>query len=50
MSIDLSTHSLFGVSNAAADLLFQEFGRYFDIPTFCFRGASLVEQWMAVAH
>jgi CDP-paratose 2-epimerase len=29
MSIDRSTHSLFGVSKAAADLLVQEFGRYF---------------------
>jgi CDP-paratose 2-epimerase len=41
MSIDLSTHSLFGVSKAAADLLVQEFGRYFDIPTVCFRGGCL---------
>ena len=38
MSIDASTHSLFGVSKAAADLLVQEYGRYFDIPTVCFRG------------
>src|SRR3954452_14940129 len=37
MSIDRSTHSLFGVSKAAADLLVQEYGRYFDIPTVCFR-------------
>ena len=33
MSIDGSTHSLFGVSKAAADLLVQEYGRYFDMPT-----------------
>jgi CDP-paratose 2-epimerase len=37
MSIDRSTHSLFGVSKAAADLLTQEYGRYFDMPTCCLR-------------
>ncbi len=37
MSIDRSTHSLFGVSKAAADLLVQEYGRYFDMPTVCLR-------------
>jgi CDP-paratose 2-epimerase len=41
MSIDHTTHSLFGVSKAAADLLVQEFGRYFDMPTVCFRGGCL---------
>jgi len=41
MSIDRSTHSLFGVSKASADLLVQEFGRYFDMPTVCFRGGCL---------
>ena len=41
MSIDLSTHSLFGVSKAAADLLVQEYGRYFEMPTVCFRGGCL---------
>ncbi len=41
MSIDSSTHSLFGVSKAAADLLVQEYGRYFEIPTVCFRGGCL---------
>ena len=41
MSIDQSTHSLFGVSKAAADLLVQEYGRYFDMPTVCFRGGCL---------
>ena len=35
------THSLFGVSKAAADLLVQEYGRYFDMPTVCFRGGCL---------
>ena len=37
MSIDRSTHSLFGASKAAADLLVREYGRYFDMPTACFR-------------
>jgi CDP-paratose 2-epimerase len=41
MSIDHSTHSLFGVSKAAADLLVQEYGRYFGMPTVCFRGGCL---------
>jgi CDP-paratose 2-epimerase len=41
MSIDCSTHSLFGVSKAAADLLVQEYGRYFDMRTVCFRGGCL---------
>jgi CDP-paratose 2-epimerase len=41
MSIDQTLHSLFGVSKAAADLLVQEFGRYFDMPTVCFRGGCL---------
>ncbi len=41
MSIDRSTHSLFGVSKAGADLLVQEYGRYFDMPTVCFRGGCL---------
>jgi CDP-paratose 2-epimerase len=41
MSIDESTHSLFGVSKVAADLLVQEYGRYFEMPTVCFRGGCL---------
>jgi CDP-paratose 2-epimerase len=41
MSIDTSMHSLFGVSKAAADLMVQEYGRYFGIPTVCFRGGCL---------
>jgi CDP-paratose 2-epimerase len=39
--IDKTTHSLFGVSKAAADLLVQEYGRYYDMPTVCFRGGCL---------
>ena len=41
MSIDNSTHSLFGVSKVASDLLVQEYGRYFNIPTCCLRGGCL---------
>ncbi len=41
MSIDRSTHSLFGVSKASADLLVQEYGHYFEMPTVCFRGGCL---------
>jgi CDP-paratose 2-epimerase len=41
MSIDRSTHSLFGVSKAAADLMVQEYGRYFGMPTVCLRGGCL---------
>ena len=41
MSIDDSMHSLFGVSKVAADLMVQEYGRYFDMPTVCFRGGCL---------
>jgi len=41
MPIDRCTHSLFGVSKVAADLLVQEYGRYFGMPTVCFRGGCL---------
>jgi CDP-paratose 2-epimerase len=41
MPIDRSLHSLFGVSKASADLLVQEYGRYFDLPTVCFRAGCL---------
>jgi CDP-paratose 2-epimerase len=41
MSVDLTTHSLFGVSKLAGDLACQEYGRYFDIPTVCFRPGCL---------
>jgi CDP-paratose 2-epimerase len=37
MSIDNTLHSIFGVSKAAADLLVQEYGRYFGVPSVCFR-------------
>lgn len=41
MSLDQCTHSLFGASKAAADLMVQEYGRYFDMPTCCLRGGCL---------
>jgi len=41
MSIDQSLHSLFGASKLAADILVQEYGRYFGIHTACFRGGCL---------
>ena len=41
MSIDQSKHSLFGASKVAADVLVQEYGRYFDLKTACFRGGCL---------
>ncbi len=41
MSIDQSKHSLFGASKVAADILVQEFGRYFDLKTAAFRGGCL---------
>ncbi|MBF0344877.1 MAG: NAD-dependent epimerase/dehydratase family protein [Nitrospirae bacterium] len=41
MSIDQTKHSLFGVSKASADMLVQEYGRYFGMKTVCFRGGCL---------
>jgi CDP-paratose 2-epimerase len=41
MSIDRCTHSVFGASKVAADVLVQEYGRYFSMPTACFRGGCL---------
>jgi len=41
MSIDSSLHSLFGASKLAADVLVQEYGRYFGLKTACFRGGCL---------
>ena len=41
MSIDRSTHSLFGASKVAADVMVQEYGRYFGMTTVCFRGGCL---------
>jgi len=41
MSIDGSLHSVFGASKVAADVMCQEFGRYFQMPTGIFRGGCL---------
>lgn len=41
MSIDQSKHSLFGASKVAADVLVQEYGRYFNMKTAAFRGGCL---------
>jgi CDP-paratose 2-epimerase len=41
MSIDATLHSLFGVSKTAADLMVQEYGRYFGLKTTCLRGGCL---------
>ena len=41
MSIDQTMHSLFGASKVAADVLVQEYGRYFGMKTACFRGGCL---------
>lgn len=41
MTIDQSKHSLFGASKVAADVMVQEYGRYFNMPTCCLRGGCL---------
>jgi CDP-paratose 2-epimerase len=40
-TVDQSKHSLFGASKLAADVMVQEYGRYFGIPTCCLRGGCL---------
>jgi CDP-paratose 2-epimerase len=41
MAIDATLHSVFGASKVAADVLVQEYGRYFGMRTACFRGGTL---------
>jgi len=41
ISIDQSKHSIFGASKVAADVMVQEYGRYFNMPTCCLRGGCL---------
>jgi CDP-paratose 2-epimerase len=41
LSIDQSKHSIFGASKVAADVMVQEYGRYFGMPTCCLRGGCL---------
>jgi CDP-paratose 2-epimerase len=40
-SIDQSKHSLFGASKVAGDIMVQEYGRYFNMPSCCLRGGCL---------
>jgi CDP-paratose 2-epimerase len=40
-TIDQSKHSLFGASKLAGDILVQEYGRYFNMPSCCLRGGCL---------
>jgi len=40
-TIDQSKHSLFGASKVAGDVMVQEYGRYFNLPTCCLRGGCL---------
>jgi CDP-paratose 2-epimerase len=39
--VDGTMHSIFGASKLAADVMVQEYGRYFEMPTVCFRGGCL---------
>lgn len=41
MSVDQSKHSIFGASKLAADIMVQEYGKYFNLPTGTFRGGCL---------
>ena len=41
LTIDQSKHSLFGASKIAADVMVQEYGRYFNMPSCCLRGGCL---------
>ena len=41
LSVDQTTHSIFGVSKLAADMMVQEYGRYFGMKAVCFRGGCL---------
>jgi CDP-paratose 2-epimerase len=50
MSIDQTMHSVFGASKVAADVLVQEYGRYFGLRTACFRGGCLTGPNHAGTH
>ena len=50
MSIDQTTHSIFGASKSAADLLVQEYGRYFNLKTVSFRGGCLTGEYHSGAQ
>jgi len=48
--IDATLHSLFGASKLAADVMVQEYGRYFGIPSVCFRAGCLTGPYHAAAE
>jgi len=50
MSVDACLHSLFGASKVAADVLVQEYGRYFGLRSACFRGGTLTGPAHAAAE
>jgi CDP-paratose 2-epimerase len=50
MSVDHSKHSLFGVSKLAADVMVQEYGRYFGMNTVCFRAGCITGAAHAGTH
>ncbi len=50
MSIDATLHSVFGASKVAADIMTQEYGRYFGLKTACFRGGCLTGPAHAAAE
>jgi CDP-paratose 2-epimerase len=50
MAIDASQHSLFGASKLAADILVQEYGRYFGMKTVCFRASCVTGPAHAGTH
>jgi CDP-paratose 2-epimerase len=50
MSIDATRHSVFGASKVAADVMVQEYGRYFGMRTACFRGGCLTGPRHAAAE
>ena len=50
LSIDTSLHSLFGASKVAADVLVQEYGRYYGMQTACFRAGCLTGRHHAGAE
>ena len=50
LRIDQSMHSIFGANKVAADVLVQEYGRYFGLKTACFRGGCLTGTAHAAAQ
>jgi CDP-paratose 2-epimerase len=50
MRIDQSKHSIFGADKVAADIMVQEYGRYFGMKTACFRGGCLTGPAHAAAE